>query len=189
MRTALKHLVSTGEITDEGNSQYRIITVVKYDDYQRDNRPNNSQSTDDQQTINRRITDDQQQYKKDNNVIREQWNNVSNALIADADAHEIQSEQNRVLDAAEDAGFKMSNDVRTSLIALYADFGLEKMLEGMKSCVKHGAVNLAYLEAVLKGKPKKKVESFPQRDYSGVQDEMMANLAREMAEFQAKEVV
>lgn len=75
VRTALKHLVSTGEITDEGTSQYRIITVIKYDEYQKDNRQNNSQSTDEQQTYNRRATDDQQQYNNNNNGIMEKGNN------------------------------------------------------------------------------------------------------------------
>ena len=188
VRTALKHLVSTGEITDEGNSQYRIITVVKYDDYQKDNRQNNSQSTDDQQTDNRQITDEQQQYKKNNNVIREQWNNDSDSLIADAEAREIQTEQNRVLDAADDAGFKMSNDVRAALIRLYAENGLEKVLDGLSSCVKHGVTNLAYLEAVLKGTPKRQkprviAQDFAQRDYSAVQDDIMNDFAKEMEDF------
>ena len=103
-------------------------------------------------------------------------------------ARMIQSEQNRVLDASEDAGFKMSNSVRASLIALYADYGLEKMLEGFKSCVEHGAPNLAYLKAVLKGKPKQAkvlvpAQDFPQRDYSGVDAELMDDLAKKMAAF------
>ena len=185
VRTALKHLVSTGEITDEGNSQYRIITIVKYDDYQKDNRQNNSQITDDQQTDNRQAIDDQQQYKKNNNVIKEQWNND---FIADADAFQIQSEQNRVLDAAEDAGFKMSNDVRAALIALYADSGLEKVLDGLRSCSEHGVANLAYLRAVLKGEPKKQkpkvvAQDFPQRDYADVDSKIMSDLAEEMKSF------
>ena len=33
-RTALAHLISTGEVTDVANSQYRIITICKYDQYQ-----------------------------------------------------------------------------------------------------------------------------------------------------------
>ena len=33
-RTALAHLISTGEVTDKSSNQYRIITIVKYDDYQ-----------------------------------------------------------------------------------------------------------------------------------------------------------
>ena len=194
VRTALKHLVSTGEITDEGTSQYRVITIVKYDQYQTDNRRNNSQLTDDQQTDNRRSTDDQQQYKKDNNGIKEQWNNDSIALIADDDARQIQLDQNRVLDAAQDAGFKMSNDVRAALIALYADHGLEKVLDGLRSCSEHGVVNLAYLRAALAGgkKQDKKpmrvlpAQNFTQRDYTGVNDEILSDLAKDMAEFKAQ---
>jgi hypothetical protein len=33
-RTALEHLISTGEVTNEANHQYRLITIVKYDEYQ-----------------------------------------------------------------------------------------------------------------------------------------------------------
>ena len=50
-RTALEHLISTGEITNESTPQYRIITVVKYDEYQ----SVTNGSTNDQQTINKRI--------------------------------------------------------------------------------------------------------------------------------------
>ena len=146
-----------------------------------------------QQTSNRRITDEQQQYKKNNNVIREQWNNDSDSLIADAEAREIQNDQNRVLDAAEDAGFKMTNDVRAALIALYADSGLAKVLDGLKSCSEHGVPTLAYLRAVLKGEPKKSkarvvAQDFPQRDYSDVDGKLMDSLAKEIADMKSREV-
>lgn len=108
-------------------------------------------------------------------------------LISDADAHMIQTEQNRVLDAAEDAGFQKSNSVRAGLLRLYAEHGLDRMLSGIDSCVKHSATTLAYLEAVLKGKPKKtKVTDFSQRDYSEVQDEIMDDLAKEMEDFKKR---
>lgn len=48
-RTALSHLISTGEVTDESTPHYRIITVVKYDSYQKAT----DKSTDNQQTTNR----------------------------------------------------------------------------------------------------------------------------------------
>lgn len=67
VRTALEHLKSTGEITDTATRHYRIITVVKYDDYQNDNRQDNRQLTDNQQTANRQSTDNQQQYNNNNN--------------------------------------------------------------------------------------------------------------------------
>ena len=113
---------------------------------------------------------------------KEKERNEKESLINDDNAREIQTEQDRVLDAAEDAGFIRSNSVRARLISLYAEHGLEKVLEGIGSCVKHGAPNLAYLEAVLKGvqkKPKGKTD-FPQRDYSGVDEELIAQMARDI---------
>ena len=98
------------------------------------------------------------------------------SFLDDNEARETAADHDRVLNAAEDAGFGMSNDVRAELIAMYADHGLQKVLEGLKSCVKHGAPNLAYLEAVLRGEPKKPkavvpAQNYGQRDYS-VEDSM-----------------
>ena len=141
--------------------------------------------------INQMISNDDNK-NKNKNIDKEQ-ESESESFIADAEAHQLQSEQNRLLDAAEDAGFKMSNDVRANLTALYADYGLEKMLDGMKSCVKHGAANLAYLEAVLNGKPKKAkvlpAQDFEQRDYSGVQEEIMRDQAEKIRAFIAQQEV
>lgn len=121
-------------------------------------------------------------------------NKESSAFIADDDASDIQHEHDRVLTAAEDAGFKMSNTVRARLIALYADNGLKKMLAAINECATHGAPTIAYLEAVLKGSGKKKpqmkvlpAQQYEQRDYSGVQAELMAEQDREMEEYMKKE--
>lgn len=110
--------------------------------------------------------------------------------IDDDNARAIAAEQSQVLDAAEDAGFKMSNDVRDSLIALYAENGLQKMLDGMRSCVEHGAPNLAYLKACLRDEPRKRTASkmlkavnaqlYEQRDYSGEQAEAMNRMISQM---------
>ena len=118
---------------------------------------------------------------------------LSESLIDEDAAHDIQRDQNTVLDAADDAGFKMSNDVRSALIKLYAEHGLEKILEGLRSCSEHGATNLAYLRACLSGtkkkeKPRVPAQDFPQRDYGGVQDEMMDSLAKEIEAMKAAEV-
>ena len=174
VRTALDHLKSTGEITDKAYPKYRVITVVKYNDYQMDNRQNNSQSTGNQQASNRLATGNQQQYNNNNKEQKEEQGNNDNnyePLIAEDEAGGIASDHERVLNAAEDAGFRMSNDVRSSLIALYAEHGMQKMLDGLKSCVRHGVPTLAYLEAVLKGEPKKQTggkvvaQMYTQRDY------------------------
>jgi hypothetical protein len=114
------------------------------------------------------------------------------SFMDDAEATGILLDHNRVLDSAEDAGFQMSNTVRASLIQMYAEHGLEKVLSGIRECVTHGAPNLAYLGAVLKGNPKKPVKMVPaqqyeQRDYSSVQDELIAEQDREMEEYMRKE--
>ena len=76
--------------------------------------------------------------------------------------------------------------MRAKLIDLYAVHGLDKVLAGIESCVRHGAVNLAYLEACMNDQPKKKpvalvpgsVAAYDQRDYSG---ETEAAIERMMA--------
>ena len=115
---------------------------------------------------------------------RESREDDDDQMILPEEAKKIQTEHDRVLDAAEDAGFKMSNDVRATLIALYADHGLQKVLDGLKSCVEHGAPNLAYLKAVLKGEPRKEkpsgkivnAQKYDQRDYSSEQEEAMRRM-------------
>lgn len=136
---------------------------------------------------NQLISDDSKCPRESRIENREYENRESSSIfeLDDADAHQHQQEQNRVLNAAEDAGFKMSNDVRASLIALYADSGLEKVLDGLKSCSEHGAANLAYLRAVLRGTPKRRkpqvnAQDFEQRDYSEVPGQMMNDLANEI---------
>lgn len=110
--------------------------------------------------------------------------NENKSFLDDDAAHEIQQEQNRVLEAAENAGFQNSNSVRAGLVNLYAEHGAEKVLKGIESCVDHGATNLAYLRACMSDKPKpgKKVsaQNFPQRDYSDIDKQLIDNLAAEI---------
>ena len=56
IRTALKHLKSTNEITIKTTSQYSIITVNNWDKYQQINQRNNQQITNKQPTNNQQIT-------------------------------------------------------------------------------------------------------------------------------------
>lgn len=129
--------------------------------------------------------------KKGNEI---KGNEMKSPFLGDDEAAGFQKDHDRVFLAAEDSGFKMSNTVRARLIALYADYGLDKMLAGVMECATHGAPTLAYLEAVLKGtgnkKPAMKVlpaQDFPQRDYSGVQKEMIGDLAKEIEAMKAGE--
>lgn len=53
IRTALKHLISTNDLTSTSTNKYRIITVVNYELYQQVNNQNNSQLTNNQQATNK----------------------------------------------------------------------------------------------------------------------------------------
>lgn len=57
-RTALKHLVSTGELSAKSTNRYTMITICKYDDYQSmpedANTPNNNQATNNQHAKTKR---------------------------------------------------------------------------------------------------------------------------------------
>ena len=102
-------------------------------------------------------------------------------FLSDSEAGEIRDGHNRVLEAAQDAGFKSSPAERAGLLRLCADYGPEKTLRGIGECVRHSAPTLAYLEAVLKGAGKKKPPSGGgkddrQRDYTGGQDAAMERM-------------
>lgn len=70
-RTALEHLISTGEVTNESCPQYRVISIVNYDKYQ-DMRQRERQTTDKRPTND--VTNDRQQYNNNNNNINKETN-------------------------------------------------------------------------------------------------------------------
>jgi biotin operon repressor len=80
VRTCIKRLKLTGELTDKTTNKYRIISLCNYSKYQdkqdNDNRQTNSlanrQLTDKQQTTNRQLT-------ADNNITIKQLNNNNHA--------------------------------------------------------------------------------------------------------------
>lgn len=75
-RTALEHLISTGEVTSKNIPQGRIITIKNWDKYQTPNKVDNKRSTSDQQgkqqASNKRVTTDirskeDKKFKEDKN--------------------------------------------------------------------------------------------------------------------------
>ena len=105
------------------------------------------------------------------------FDNRESVSLSDNDAHAIQREQDQVLTATENAGFNSSPMSRAKLVELYATHGKDKMLNAIGECVRHGVTNIAYLEAVLKGGPKKEkprvvAQDYEQRDYEAVQKQL-----------------
>ena len=79
VRSCLDKLQSTGEVNKQSTSQYTIITVCKFADYQQveesEQQTNNKPITSEQQASNKRVTNNQQQHKnirskeiKNNNI-------------------------------------------------------------------------------------------------------------------------
>ena len=106
-------------------------------------------------------------------------------FLQDDDAIKIQREQDEVLTAAESAGFPRFDLIRKKLIDFYSEYGRERVIAAIESCAEHSAANIAYLSAVLTGKPKGRkkdatdVHGYEQRDYS---DEQKKAVARMMAD-------
>lgn len=72
IRTALKHLISTGEVTSKATNKYRIITVCNYDKYQSTDRQTDRQVTGNRQASDRQVTADEEnkeiKNKRSNNI-------------------------------------------------------------------------------------------------------------------------
>jgi hypothetical protein len=73
-RTALSHLISTGEVTSKSYTKYRVITITNYSMYQ-DKRQAKRQANDKQPT--NKLTVNRQQYNNNNNINKETNNSRS----------------------------------------------------------------------------------------------------------------
>lgn len=76
VRTAVKHLKSTGEITSRGTNKFTVFTIKNYDRYQSDNEQKHKRSTNKSQTINKPLTT----YKEKKEVKEEKKENISEIL-------------------------------------------------------------------------------------------------------------
>lgn len=56
VRTAVKHLISTGELTVSKHNKFTVFTIKNYSKYQDDNTQTNKQLTSEQQATNKQLT-------------------------------------------------------------------------------------------------------------------------------------
>ena len=73
-RTALKHLISTGELTSKSTNKNSIITMVNYDKYQDISKQSNKLSTSSRQTSDKRSASRQQTNDKQLTTVEERKN-------------------------------------------------------------------------------------------------------------------
>lgn len=184
-RTALKHLVSTGEITDDSCHQYRVITIVKYDDYQK----LTDKLTDDQQTTNRRsnrrstdeLTNDQQQYNNNNKE-----NNVKNETMKqerETAARFVPPTKEEIFD------FCLENGLNVDVDYLYDNYSSKgwkigaSPMKDWKAAVRNWA-RRDQKQQTVPAKPSYQktvpAQQFTQRSYENEQDEAMQRMIDEM---------
>lgn len=101
LRTSLRRLESTSEITTESTNQFTVVTIANYDLYQGGHEPATNESTCDQPAINQQLTSDQpatnhiQEGKKEKKVRNEEilpaasTREVSHLLPIDPDYAEV----------------------------------------------------------------------------------------------------
>ena len=191
MEKALSSLVSADLVTVYEVNGKPYLHLNSWEKHQQTRATKSKYPAPDENICNQLISDDSKCPRiRIRNTLFDNRN--SDSLIGDDEAKTIQADHDRILNAAEDAGFINSNSVRASLLKLYAEHGLEKMLAAFESCVKHGAPNLAYLEACLKGTPKKgkvrvSAQDFQQRDYSEVDKALQEETASHVVEMLCRE--
>lgn len=79
VRTALKHLKSTGEITSKSTNKFTVFTIKNYDLYQKINEQNHKQITNKSQSINKLLT---------NNILKED-DKIKNERNSNGDLEEF----------------------------------------------------------------------------------------------------
>ena len=70
IRTNLKRLEKTNEISIKSTSQFTIVTICKYECYQEENEQANKPSTNEQQTINKQLTTNKNEKNNKNDIYR-----------------------------------------------------------------------------------------------------------------------
>lgn len=89
VRTAIKHLKSTGEITSKAHNKFTVFTVKNYDAYQSDNKQDDKETTNKSQPINNnRRKERKEEYK---NIYRARGNRFNDFPQEDYNADDLEN--------------------------------------------------------------------------------------------------
>lgn len=189
-RTALLHLKSTGEITDRTFNRYRIITIVRYDEYQN----LTDSSTGNQQAINRQInrqstdnlTGNQQQYNNDNNNNKETNKQGNNDMYKGSAKRFTPPTREELIAFCQENGLEIDVDYFLDYYNGNGWMAGKNKMKDWEATVRNwarrenrGSVPQQKQQKVLPA------QDFQQRSYEGVQDEILSDLSKEMAIFKA----
>ena len=159
VRTALSHLISTGEVTNKSLTKYRIITIFNYNKYQ-DMRQTERQTTDKQSTNNR------QQYNKNNKNNKDNNNTLTG--VGDRARRFTPPAREEVEAYCREAGIQIDVD---RFVSYYESNGWRVGRNPMKNW--KAAVQNWFRRDAQAGTPKTAADTggYHQRDYSGETEE------------------
>ena len=182
VQEALDRLEEVGLIERYGIDGREYLHICKWDEHQQRRATKPKYPLPPENNCNQVISNDINCPR--NTIYEDEYVNVSEdgdeSFIDKADAMKIVHEHDRLINAAENSGFSRNDATRKMLIDLYAEHGLEKMLTAIEACVRNGVSTIAYLQGVLKGKPKKaggrpskivSAQEYTQREYDDEQEE------------------
>ena len=198
VRVSLKHLKMTGEITSKAYSKYHVITIVKYDDYQGNDKQDDKQMTNEQQTNSKQITNEQQTNNK--RMTNEQQTNNKQMTTSIENIESIERVERvegieSVATAqrftpptrAEIEGFIRENGLEIDADRFLYYYQSNGWMVGRNPMRDWKAVirSWAAKDRKEKAEPTKTVlaQQYGQRDYSGVPAEIMERQNRKMEEF------
>jgi len=180
VRVSLDKLKMTGEVADKVTNRYRLITIVKYDEYQSDGRQNGSQMAD--KTAGKRQADDRQMTASIDNI--EYIEDVEKIEQIERERKTAKRFTPPTRDEIEI--FCLENGLTIDIdrfINYYTANGWmvgRNRMKDWQATVRNWASGNNRPQR--KPEPVKKVSAgdFEQRDYSDVPDEMLSSLAAEI---------
>lgn len=138
VRTSLKHLTLTGELTSKSYSKYRIITVNKYNEYQVANIVSNKQLTNSQQATNKQLTTIEEKKEK-----KEIYNTNNNIYAY------TEKQIGRVLSATEKEEITKWPDTELTMYAI-------------KEAMLYGKSNVKYISRIIEAYGRENIQTVQQ---------------------------
>lgn len=138
VRTSLKHLTLTGELTSKSYSKYRIITVNKYNEYQVANIVPNKQLTNSQQATNKQLTTIEEKKEK-----KEIYNTNNNIYAY------TEKQFERVLSATEKEEITKWPDTELTMYAI-------------KEAMLYGKSNVKYISKIIEAYGRENIQTVQQ---------------------------
>ena len=138
VRTSLKHLTLTGELTSKSYSKYRISTVNKYNEYQVANIVPNKQLTNSQQATNKQLTTIEEKKEK-----KEIYNTNNNIYAY------TEKQFGRVLSATEKEEITKWPDTELTMYAI-------------KQAMLYGKSNVKYISKIIEAYGRENIQTVQQ---------------------------